>query len=58
MDMNTAPYKSETEELTVGELDTVTGGLDIVGTVVQVVKKVAQIITGTTGVCTDHWYSD
>lgn len=56
--MNTTPYENETRELTVNELDAVTGGLDVVGTIVQVVKTVAQIVTGTTGVCTNHWYSD
>jgi hypothetical protein len=56
MDMNS--YESRTRELTIDELDAVAGGLDIVGGIVKVVKTVAQIITGTTGVCTDHWYSD
>jgi hypothetical protein len=51
-------YENETRELTIDELDAVAGGLDIVGGIIKVVKTVAQIITGTTGVCTDHWYSD
>jgi hypothetical protein len=58
MDMNTAPYQNETRELNVDELDAVTGGKGILDTIVQAVKTVAQVITGTTGVCTDHWYSD
>jgi hypothetical protein len=48
----------ETCELSIGELDAVSGGAGVVDTIVQVVKKVAQVITGTTNVCTDHWYSD
>jgi hypothetical protein len=57
-DMNNEILNSETHELTIGELDAVTGGAGVVDTIVQVVKKVAQVITGTTNVCTDHWYSD
>jgi hypothetical protein len=56
--MNNEILNSETHELTIGELDAVTGGAGVVDTIVQVVKKVAQVITGTTNVCTDHWYSD
>ncbi len=48
----------ETREMGVDELDAVTGGQSIVDGVIRVVKIVAQIVTGTTGVCTDHWYSD
>jgi bacteriocin-like protein len=48
---------NDTRELNIDELDAVTGG-GVVDTIVQVVKKVAQVVTGTTGVCTDHWYSD
>jgi hypothetical protein len=33
------------------------GGLDIIGEIVKAVKTGARIMTGTTGVCTDHWYS-
>ena len=51
-------FENETRELTIGELDAVTGGAGIVETIVQVVKTVAQVITGTTNVCTNHWYSD
>ena len=57
-DMNNEMLNSEIRELTIGELDAVTGGAGIVETIVQVVKTVAQIVTGTTGVCTNHWYSD
>jgi hypothetical protein len=57
-DMNNEIFNGETCELTIGELDAVTGGEGVVDTIVQVVKKVAQVITGTTNVCTDHWYSD
>jgi hypothetical protein len=57
-DMNNEMLNGEIHELTIGELDAVTGGAGVVDTIVQVVKKVAQVITGTTGVCTDHWYSD
>lgn len=56
--MNNEMLNGEIHELTIGELDAVTGGAGVVDTIVQVVKKVAQVITGTTGVCTDHWYSD
>lgn len=48
----------EIHELTIDQLDAVCGGKGILDTVVQVVKDVAQVITGTTGVCTNHWYSD
>ena len=49
----------ETRELSLDDLDAVTGGdKSIIDGIVQVVKTVAQIVTGTTGVCTDHWYSD
>ena len=51
-------FENEVCELNVDELDAVTGGAGVVDTIIQVVKKVAQVITGTTGVCTDHWYSD
>lgn len=57
-DMSNETHNSETRELTIGELDAVTGGQGVVETIVQVVKKVVQVITGTTGVCTNHWYSD
>jgi hypothetical protein len=57
-DMNNEMLNSETRELSIGELDAVTGGAGVVDTIIQVVKKVAQLITGTTGVCTNHWYSD
>ena len=56
--MNNEMLNSEARELTIGELDAVSGGKPILDTIVQVVKTVAQIITGTTGVCTNHWYSD
>jgi hypothetical protein len=56
--MNNEMLNSETRELTIGELDAVTGGEGVVETVVQVVKKVVQVLTGTTNVCTNHWYSD
>jgi hypothetical protein len=56
-DMNNEMLNSEIRELTIGELDAVTGGT-VAETVVQVVKTVAQIITGNVGVCTNHWYSD
>jgi hypothetical protein len=56
--MNNEIFNGETCELTIGELDAVTGGAGIVDTIVQAVKTVAQVITGTTGVCTNHWYSD
>jgi hypothetical protein len=56
-DMNNEALNNEICELTIGELDAVTGGT-IAETIVQVVKKVAQVITGTTNVCTNHWYSD
>ena len=51
--MNNEMLNSETRELTIGELDAVTGGAGVIDTIVQVVKKVAQVITGTTGVCTE-----
>ena len=56
--MNTTQYENETRALDMSELDAVAGGAPILDTVVQAVKTVAQIITGTTGVCTNHWYSD
>jgi hypothetical protein len=56
--MNNEILNGETRELTIGELDAVTGGAGVLDTIVQVVKKVAQVITGTTNVCTDHWDSD
>jgi hypothetical protein len=51
-------FETNVSELSVEELDAVTGGAGVVDTIIQVVKKVAQVITGTTNVCTDHWYSD
>ena len=57
-DMNNEILNGETCELTIGELDAVTGGAGVVDTIVEVVKKVVQVITGTTNVCTNHWYSD
>ena len=57
-DMKNEMLNSEIRELTIGELDAVTGGTVGGETVVQVVKTVAQIITGNVGVCTNHWYSD
>jgi hypothetical protein len=56
--MNFETLNSATRELTIDELDAVAGGKGLLDTVVQVVKTVAQIVTGNTGVCTDHWYSD
>ena len=50
-------FENEVSELSADELDSVTGG-NVVDTIIQVVKKVAQVLTGTTNVCTDHWYSD
>jgi hypothetical protein len=56
--MNNEIFNAEACELSIGELDAVTGGAGVVDTIVQVVKKVVQVVTGTTNVCTDHWYSD
>jgi hypothetical protein len=56
--MNSEILNGVTRELTIDELDAVAGGKGLLDTVVQAVKTVAQVITGTTGVCTDHWYSD
>jgi hypothetical protein len=51
-------FENEVSELNIEALDAVTGGAGVVDTVIQVVKKVAQVITGTTNVCTNAWYSD
>jgi hypothetical protein len=56
--MNSEILNGVTLELTIDELDAVAGGKGLLDTVVQAVKTVAQVITGNTGVCTDHWYSD
>jgi len=47
---------NEVSELSIDELDAVSGG-NVVDTAVQVLKAAAQVVTGTVGVCTDHWYS-
>lgn len=47
---------NEARELTVDELDAVSGG-NLVDAVVQAAKTTAQILTDTVGKCTDHWYS-
>jgi bacteriocin-like protein len=51
-------FDNDVTELNIDELDAVTGGAGVLDTIIQVVKKVAQVITGTTNVCTNHWYSD
>jgi len=48
----------EASKLSDTELDTVVGGAGLLDTVVQVVKEGAKIVTGNTGKCTDHWYSE
>jgi bacteriocin-like protein len=56
MKMNTTAYENGIE-LTIDELDAVTGGEGVVESIIEGVKTFVQIITGTTNVCTNHWYS-
>jgi hypothetical protein len=47
--MDMTPYKNETKELTLDDLDAVTGG-SWLDTIVEVATTVAHIVTGNTGV--------
>jgi len=51
-------FSPSAQKRSASELDAVTGGAGVVDTIVQAVKTVAQVVTGTTAVCTNHWYSD
>jgi hypothetical protein len=49
---------NDVRELSIDDLDMVIGGKGLLDTAVQIIKEAVQVVTSTSGACTNHWFSE